>query len=189
MKGSDLVSLLVDELGLKIPPMTKSQWGKRQDISKAVLRNAFKMVERHTAHQSIRPIVEFHQLKFDHGKTSDSFANRVSDAKLVNKLRQDGCVGIYAFFDASGCVIYIGKTEKNTLFNEMSQRYSQKSISGRVIRGGKSKPLNAKIQNIAEYFSAYAVEKHLISNVEALLTRMILNNASNIRVESFTQAD
>lgn len=72
------------------------------------------------------------------------------------------------------------------LFSEMEKRYWKKPITARTIKNGKSYPLGAKIDNVARYFSAYKIEKDLIRNIEALLTRVITNSASNFRVESFT---
>jgi hypothetical protein len=123
-------------------------------------------------------------LFFEHGKATDSFANRIGNKTVVKKMGES--VGIYAFFDASGRVIYVGKTEMGTLFSEMEKRYWKKPITVRTIKNGKSHPLGAKIENVARYFSAYKIEKDLIKNIEALLTRVIINSASNIRVESFT---
>ncbi|PNE11861.1 MAG: hypothetical protein CR217_06665 [Beijerinckiaceae bacterium] len=80
-----------------------------------------------------------------------------------------------------------GKDGKNTLFKEMNQRYNKKKVLFRVIENGKACRADAYIKNVAEYFSAYKVDEHLIKNVEALLTRIIINNASNLRIESFTK--
>lgn len=188
MNGKEFVSLIVDELKLNISAVTKSQWSKRPDISLTVLRNAFRWFEKQKFHESIVPMSEFHELSLQHGKNTDSFASRINNKTVESKLKENDSIGIYAFFDASGRVIYIGKTEKGTLFSEMQQRYWNKSISVRFIKKGKACSLDTKINHVAKYFSAYKVEKHLIKNVEALLTRVIINSASNIRVESFHES-
>lgn len=185
MRGEDLVSILVDELKVNISAATKSQWNKKRNISKRMLRNAFHHFEKQKFYKSIVPLAEFHEFNFKHGKNADSFANRVHNKIIEDKLKEQDSIGIYAFFDTSGRCIYIGKTEKRTLFSEMEQRYSNKPISVRIMSKGKACPLKSKIKDVAHYFSAYKIEKHLIKNVEALLTRVIINSASNIRIESF----
>lgn len=186
MDGKEFVSLLVSELKLNIGAATKAQWRNRHDISLAVLRNAFHMFEKQKFFGSIVPITEFHEFSFDHGKNVDSFASRINNKTVENKLKERDSIGIYAFFDASGRVIYIGKTEKN-LFSEMCQQYARR-ISVRFIKNGRSCPKDARIKDVANYFSAYKIEKNLITNVEALLTRVLINSASNIRVESFHES-
>jgi hypothetical protein len=187
MNGEQFVSTLVDIFKLKIGAATKSQWKTKKQISPTVLKNAFRMFEAQRFHGSITPLAEFHELIFDSGKRS--FAGLINDKPLVQKLKQPDSIGIYAFFDASGRVVYIGKTEKRTLFSEMDQRYRDKPVSMRVIKKGKSCSRKAKISDVAYYFSAYRVEKYLITNVEALLTRVIINSASNIRVERFHESN
>jgi hypothetical protein len=185
MTGEEFISLLVGELKIKLGAATKSQWRKRSNISSVLLRNAFRQFEKQKFDESISPLTEFHELSFKHGKNADSFASRINNKAVESKLKEKDSIGVYAFFDASGRAIYIGKTEKTTLFKEMEQRYWHKPMSVRLIRNGKSCPLGAKINDVAKYFSAYKTEKYLIKNVEALLTRVIINSASNIRVEGF----
>jgi hypothetical protein len=185
MLGTDFVSLLVDELQIKIGPVTKSQWKQKKDISLTVLRNAFGHFEKQKFDEAITPLAEFHKLVLDHGRASKSFASLINSKILEYKLKEKGSVGIYAFYDASGRVVYIGKTEKMTLFIEMQQRYIHKNLSIRVIKHGKSAHEHIRISDVARYFSAYKVSKHLINNVEALLTRIIINNSANIHIERF----
>jgi len=187
MKGADLVSLLEDDLSINIGSATKCQWNTMPDISKAVMRNAFGKFERQKFDEAITPLAEFHELVLDHGKAADTFLSRINDVTLSNKLKEQESIGIYAFYDASGRVIYIGKTEKATLFSEMQQQYNNKPLSIRIIKHGKSANGNIKILHVAQYFSAYKVARHLINNVEALLTRIIINNSANIHIEHFSK--
>jgi hypothetical protein len=88
----------------------------------------------------------------------------------------------------TGEVIYIGKTNGN-LFTEIDQRYNQKCINFRVIGSdGKPKWKEWPIRDIAQWVSAYGIEDALITNIEALLTRVLINTASNIRTEQFIAA-
>jgi hypothetical protein len=79
---------------------------------------------------------------------------------------------------------------KDTLYTRIddksvANRYAGKKVPFRVLKGGKAKREDARIKDVATYFSAYRIDVHLIANVEAFLTRLIINNASNLRVESF----
>jgi hypothetical protein len=164
---------------------TKYQWQNKRQISPAILRNAFRKVRSQTIHHAIRPITEFHYLDADHHKNVDSLRKRLKNEKIFNKLNeQEG--GVYAFFDTKGEVIYVGRTFGN-LFKEIEQSYNNKHIRFRIIGAdGKAKWKRRPIKEIAQFVSAYGVHEGLITNVEALLTRIIINKASNIRTEHFT---
>jgi hypothetical protein len=181
--GEQFVDILTG-MGLKLSPATKTQWKAKNELSVTILRNALNQFQNQILSNAIQPIVEFHELNLDHEKNVDSFLNRIDSAKIVDKMKASS--GIYAFFDASGRVAYVGKTEKNNLFNEMENRYWNKTVSFRALKKGKSSSFSVRLADTAVYFSAYEVSAHLIKNVEALLTRVIINNASNIRLESFS---
>jgi hypothetical protein len=186
MDGEQFVSILTKEFGLHLSAVTKNQWKGKKAISAIILRNAFKKFERQRLTQAIEPIVEFHRLNFEHNnKNVDTFAKRVDDKRVLEELK--GTPGIYAFFIRGGDLVYVGKTEKSNLLQEMNQRYLTKKVPFRVIKNGKACREDARIRDVADYFSAYKVDQHLIKNVEALLTRIIINNASNLRIESFTK--
>jgi hypothetical protein len=140
--------------------------------------------------KAVVPVVEFHPLNFRHNNNIDTFAKRIDNKSHLEKLKNTN--GIYAFFTSEGSLVYIGKAEngkdgKTTLFKEMNQQYHKKKVLFRVIENGKACRADTYIRDVAEYFSAYKVDEHLIKNVEALLTRIIINNASNLRIESFTK--
>jgi hypothetical protein len=183
--GTEFVNVL-DEFGIFLNGATKSQWRNKKAISATILRNAFRSFERQLLTQAIVPIVEFHRLNFWHNNNRDTFAKRIDNKNVIAKLSE--AQGIYAFFTSEGGLVYVGKTEKNSLLNEMNQRYWNKKVSFRVIKNGKACRDDAYIEDVAAYFSAYNVKAHLIKNVEALLTRIIINNASNLRVEHFVGA-
>lgn len=185
MNGKDLVSVLED-FSIQIGAVTKHQWRKKREISPAILRNALRKLQSQTLDHAIKPIIEFHYIDFEHGANTDSFRNRLNDEEAYETLKnQTG--GIYAFFDSTGEVIYVGKTAGN-LFTEMEQRYSGKKIKFRVIKNSKAAWKHWPIKHVAQFASAYGVSDALITNVEALLTRIIINKASNIRTESFKRA-
>jgi excinuclease UvrABC nuclease subunit len=85
--------------------------------------------------QAVVPIVELRELNFDHNANVDSFAKRIDNASIVKKLQDS--VGIYAFFQEGGRLVYVGKAEMNNLFKEMEQRYWQKKVPFRVLKRAK----------------------------------------------------
>jgi hypothetical protein len=184
MNGKELVNILEEEeFSTEVGSVTRHQWRKKTQISPAILRNALRKVRSQTLHHAIRPITEFHCLEFDHDANVDSFRNRLNDEKLFGALnKQKG--GIYSFFDPTGEIIYVGKTAGN-LFTEMQQRYSGKKISFRILANGKARWEHWPIKDVAQFVSAYGIDEALITNVEALLTRLIINKAANIRIEQF----
>jgi hypothetical protein len=84
--------------------------------------------------------------------------------------------------------MYVGRTESN-LFVEMQSRYNNKKVHIRLLKNGKAVWDYFHITHVAYFFSAYKVDRVLVKNSEALLTRILLNNAnsSNIRVEGFSK--
>jgi hypothetical protein len=184
MTGEQLVRMLEEEFSIKIGAATKSQWRKKKRISPTIFRNALKKMHIQTLDRAIVPIAEYHYLNFDHGKNVDSLANLLNDKRLATQLQaQQG--GIYAFFDSTGELVYVGKTTKN-LFTEIQQRYTGKKIRFRTLSKNGTPKWNAwTVKKVAQFVSAYGVDKAFVTNVEALLTRLIINMASNIRVEKF----
>jgi hypothetical protein len=184
VNGKDLVRLLEEtEFSVEIGAVTRHQWRSKTQLSPAILRNAFRKLQSQTLDRALWPIIEFHRIDFEHGANVDSFRNRLNDEKIFGVLSQQ-IGGVYAFFDTTGEVIYVGKTAGN-LFTEMQQRYSGKTIRFRVLVKGKAKWEHWSIKDVAQFVSAYGVAEPLITNIEALLTRIIINKAANIRTESF----
>ncbi len=131
---SEFVDILAEMLGgendaelAKNPGIVVANWRsaaqKHRQISKLIIRNASSAASRWKIKTAISPIVEFHRLNFDHGKKLDTFAKRISDESVVSGLREDS--GNYAFYEAQGRLVYVGKTEKNTLFDEMNRQYKR----------------------------------------------------------------
>jgi len=179
--------MLEEEFSIKIGAATKSQWRRKKNISPTILRNALNKMRIQTLERAIVPIAEYHYLEDEHGKNVDSLHSRLNDQKLTTQLK-DQYGGIYAFFDSAGELIYVGKTTNN-LFTEIEARYIGKKIKFRVIsKQGKSKWNASSLKNVAQFMSAYGVDKAFVTNVEALLTRLIINMASNIRIENFTRS-
>jgi hypothetical protein len=180
--GGDLVDILND-YGVPLGAATRCQWRQRE-LSKTILKNAFHHFERHARTNLIEPIVEFHELDFYHGQNVDTFTKRINDLSIVRKLQEHR--GIYGFFEGTGQLIYVGKTESSNLLNEMTQRYNGKKLHFRMMNGANSTGMEKVIKDIAVYFSAYAVHPSMIRDIEALLTRLMINNTANLQVAKFT---
>jgi hypothetical protein len=184
MTGEQFVRILEKEFSIRIGAATRSQWRKKSNVSLTIFRNALKKMHTQALERAIFPITEYHYLSREHGKKSDYFANRLNNKKLESDLKvQVG--GIYAFFDSTGELVYVGKTPNN-LFTEIQQRFNGKRISFRTLsRKGKPRWNDWTIRDVADFISAYGVDKAFVANVEALLTRLIINITSNIRVDNF----
>ena len=187
-----LVDLLKEEFGIQTDKglseslgMSFANWRNVADsiVSSLIVKRAIKAAMRYRLRSVLQPLIEYHPFVFEHGKNVDSFANRLADKGIVASLGK--AYGIYAFFDSAGKIIYLGKAEKQHLFPEMEQQYRCKTVPFRVIENGLSKWKYPVIKYIAEYVSAYSVQPELISNVEALITRTIINNSTNLRAERF----
>ena len=186
MNGKELTELCSEpEFDIDLSPATKSQWSNLSSVSKAIFRNTLRKHRSHIFNNAIVPIVEFHKFDLFHGHKADSFAKRVNNKQIIEKLRNDNPKGIYAFYGSDGNLIYVGKTEKNSLFNEMAQRYNSKAIKFKIINKGKARWEKLPIRDIAQYVSAYKISNELIADVEALLTRITINNTANLKVEHF----
>jgi hypothetical protein len=192
-RGS-FVDLLAEVFGCRTDTDLKKRLGivvanwrkeneKDKPLSRAIVGNALRAGLRHKVHSAIEPLVEFHPLDFENG---DTFATRINNKAIKHKL-EDNC-GIYIFFDSGGRSIYVGKTETN-LFIEMQSRYNSKKINIRVLKNGKAARDSFSLKHVAYYFSSYKVDRVLVKNAEALLTRILINdaNSSNIRVEGFSR--
>lgn len=100
-----------------------------------------------------------------------------------------GRKGIYCYFDARGCLTYIGKADDTPLDKESEKRLSQKNKRGRV-RVGKNMKQNPDLYqgDIVKYISVYEVSpKEAIPMIEALLIRATINLTYNHRVEGFSK--
>ena len=101
--------------------------------------------------------------------------------------------GIYIFYDTRGHAIYVGKTERKTLWAEMDSAFNSKPTERQVIyRTAYSGPkinrdLSKKdvyFNELARYFSAYEVHRDMIPSMEALFIRAFANNLMNKKMET-----
>lgn len=109
--------------------------------------------------------------------------------------------GVYVFFDSQGLAIYVGKTQKQNLWKEMTSAYNRKRshhtaflinhpTTGAEFSSAIDYPRQPIEQLVylhatANYFSAYDVTTQLIPKLEALLVRIFCNSLSNKKMEKF----
>jgi hypothetical protein len=139
-------------------------------------------------------IVEMFSIEWSE-KYGRSFINEANDKKLISILSKEA--GIYAFYNSEFEIIYLGKTNDN-LWAEMKsaynrtmphyKRYRVKHPRSRFVstKSGKVRKLvllPLQVWEAATYFSAYAVQRDHIDDVERLLIRLMPNDLLNKRME------
>lgn len=197
MKGKDLVEMLMKELNqpnraqlakkLAVKPGQIQAWEKA-NLTKVIVRNVIRKVRNSAINQSIRPIVEFHELNHPHGDAKDTLLKKINNPKVCKELK--ATKGIYAFYDSNGSIIYVGKTERGNLLAEMTQAFElvRQNYKRKLANGnGKFSIHTLAIRHTADFVSAYEVDENLIGNVEAFLTRLIPNDVVNKKTENFKQ--
>lgn len=192
---ADLVEMLMDEfectnknqlatkLGVSWP---KIQYWENKKPTNIIVRNIVRSVRNSAVKNSVRPILEFHKLHHDHGHKDDTLRKKIDNKDVCEKLKQTK--GIYSFYDSNGRIIYVGKTEKNSLMTEMSQAYGKvrTNYTRKLLGSGKKlKVHKLRIEDTADFVSAYEVDPFAIGNMEALLIRMIPNDIVNTKTENF----
>lgn len=179
----------------------------RQAVS--LIRKASDRGSTSSVSNAISPVVEFYPItpRASMGGGNDVFNPDDTDGQphdykvgLKGELKKHK--GIYVFFDSRGQAMYVGRTNKQTLWKELNlafnrQRGDVQSIkrvnhptrnqpyktSGEKLRSIVDRPV--PLADLAHYFSAYAVEPPLIKSLEAMLIRCFANNVLNIKMESF----
>ena len=89
--------------------------------------------------------------------------------------------GVYLLYDSTGGLVYVGKTEKQDFYKEISQRLRTKSIKIKFgTKGKKSVPLG----EVVKYMTCYEVTiLDLISKLESILIGLDPNSSSNVKME------
>jgi hypothetical protein len=155
----------------------------------------------------ILPIVEFFPMDYvesRQGKRWELLETGKNAGQHVNSIRAalEDAKGIYVFYDSRGRVVYVGKTEKTNLWQEMhsalnrDRRHLQKMMLVRhPQRDVRFVPAHSKLRRIlgvgrqlcdvAYYFSAYAIDPRFIASIEALIMRVAANDVLNKKMEKF----
>lgn len=91
-------------------------------------------------------------------------------------------VGVYLLYDSSGRLVYVGKTEKQDLYSEITQRLRTKQIKLVLTNRKRESVLLGEIVN---YLTCYEIaDKNIIGQIEALLIGSDPNTFSNIKMEN-----
>lgn len=159
-----------------------ASWEKKS-LNKLIARNIVRRLERRFVRNSFQSICEFRKLVPVPDGEANSLRNRIASDELCKTL--EGAAGIYSFYDSSGRLIYVGKTEDH-LLGEMSQQFSKRKVSIRRTNGkGNFVHTNVPLREFVEYCSAYRVHTSVVSDFEALIARLAPNDISNSQIPKY----
>lgn len=155
----------------------------------------------------IRPIVEFFPMetaKSKQGVKWELFDPKDFKKSRLANLRTElmNASGVYIFYDSRGRALYVGKAQIRSLWDEMKSALNRDrkdlqqiklvahpTINKKFVPAYETlrriKPTRLVLADMAAYFSAYAVDKSFIGDVEALLVRISANDMLNKRMEKF----
>lgn len=204
-KNQDLVGALgMTSVGLR-------NWKfQKKGISPAQIVNAIAAAKNSSKKEThislIRPVVEFFPLDAtmsSSGTHFELFASKANASKQHRELKDIllKSKGIYIFYDSQGKAVYVGKAQKQSLWQELKNVFNRKRKTQSVYRvrhpqrnqsfipahEKQRQPRKSKVilNDIAAYVSIYEVDPPMISSLEALLVRGFANDILNVRMEKF----
>jgi predicted transcriptional regulator len=156
----------------------------------------------HAFDNPIRSVVEMYPIKAVLSKQNKKWEILQTDKHPKNQaIRKhlENVTGLYIFFDSQLCPIYVGKTEKQSIWKEMNDAFNRRRQNYQVFRvdhhdtnfsPAHEKIIQPKLEVVylyetASYFSAYDITPKLIPRLEALLIRVFCNILSNKKNEKF----
>ena len=156
-------------------------------VQKRVIERWAQRMKRGTVKDTLNniydPICELEEIKM--GESHIIFKKTNKKTKdYLEKLKKEK--GIYIFYDSLGKAIYAGKTEDQTLFDEMNNVLFRNRGDAQVIYKKKWNQISKhsyKLKEVAAYVSAYQVRDEFISNIETLFIRAFPNDLTNVRIE------
>jgi hypothetical protein len=148
----------------------------------------------------IRPVVELAMI--DGSEAGDTvfsealYGDHPYWKPIIDRLKSDR--GVYLFFDSRGVAIYVGKAKKQSLWIRANQSFGAERANARGMfladhpqtrvaynpkrhRALKISEYECPLNEVASYFSAYAVDEAAIDAVEALLIRTHCNTLLNLQ--------
>ena len=191
--GAVLVDALIDEFECNNPSQLAkmldvnadqiSKW-RAKDLTPTTARNIVKRLDARFVRNSFQSICEFRRLApLKEGKPN-TIRNRIQSEHLSAELEK--FQGIYTFYDSSGRLIYVGKTEKNTLLKEMGQQFTKRKVRIRKTdNNGHFRHQWVSLCEFVEYCSAYSVHSAVIADFEALIARIAPNDIANDQIPKY----
>ncbi|MBM3556832.1 MAG: hypothetical protein FJX47_14915 [Alphaproteobacteria bacterium] len=154
---------------------------KRKKISPSALENFFS----HMLSVRIQPLVENHKIILVKSRRANNGGRRtwtIKNDDVRKKLR--GKRGVYIYHGSLGELIYVGKTVEQDFLTRIGQ--SLDKSTGYDFYGKDLKPERRKYGYVTKRLSAYEILPiYAISNIEALLTKVLCNILYNVRLEKF----
>lgn len=195
---------------LEITPGRVSQMrGMSIELTSKQTLSLFNRIEtasiRRAMAESIRPIVEYYPIeKVDsRGEAKWEVLPTSADHARNRKIRAalEKAIGIYIFYDSQGVALYVGQTERQSIWKEMKDAFNRERsnhtayfvvhpTNGEGFEPAYVTPRQPVKQIVylcdtAHYFSAYEVSELLVCKIEALLVRAFCNSLSNKKMEKF----
>ena len=160
---------------------------------------------------AIKPLVEFYPIEKHKSSQSPKFnVFRVKDENgkehpykkdLRDELKKSK--GVYVFFDSRGQAIYVGRTVRQNLWDEIYSAFNRdRGIVQKINKVAHPKQLRnyktsdekdrkitsfyVPLHDLAAYFSAYTVKDEMIRDIEAMLIRCFANDLLNTKKETFS---
>lgn len=146
-----------------------------ENIAKAFILGSYKVIAELEPIQVSEESVDSNQKEMDFFESSSDMKQLLGDKK-----------GIYIFYDSMGKAIYAGKTEKNSLWQEMKSAYNRERSVQQKFKRTYGVTIYKKpyyLYEVASYASVYSVKPYAIGFIEALLIHSFPNDLTNVRVE------
>lgn len=195
-------------IGLTPARVSQMRFGKSNLSARQIasyLEKAHLHGRREAMELPIAPVVEMYPIEAVLSKQERKWeplpTGRSNTRNREIRKHLEAAAGIYALFDSLGCPIYVGKTEKQNLWKEMTNAFNRERSNHQTFivqhptTGGSFSPAwevprqpvkrTAYLYNTAVFFSAYKVAPELIPKLEALIVRIFCNTLSNKKMEKF----
>ena len=187
---------------LGITNNTSSKYERKKDLNNTEIFGLIKKSRRSAVQNSINVITEYYPIELTRLRENHDFIDAKRDpnhTKLKNELSKS--FGVYVFYDSSGRAIYVGKAVRQSLYSEMRSAFNRFRNEVKdtmvIIRSAHTKNKMKKVKfnkpikrhrvsisDVSAYFSAFRIDKNLISTIEAIMIRAFANNLTNSKIEN-----
>lgn len=188
-----------------------SNWRtKGRDITNREIAGLFERSRKAAVEEAqvtaIKPIAEFYPIVRVRSRREakwELFASNDNAPLPARGLRKalDNARGVYVLYDTRGRALYVGKTEKLTIWKEMNSAFNRDRGRQELFRvrhptrnqeflPASEQPrqitqASVALADLAAYFSAYEVAPGMIDVIETLLIRAFANDLLNKKMETF----